>query len=162
GVAVLFLLVRQWLCSLAGSREQPPEQAWSIQSIPLPACLVKLSTPRACRRDESGCFVPARPAWAERWVRMQQFTLGGNRSAGDDVGQVAVNGELAPLEGKVRVLVVVLLQQMGRHQQDTRVRLWVRTADLRRVTKARSLQALQKLLSDARTKVWAVGLDVKS
>jgi hypothetical protein len=93
---------------------------------------------------------------------MQQFTVGAGRIVLDDQGQLVVNGRVPPLEGKERVVVVALLQQMARHQHEARVPLWVRTADLCRMARTPNQRALRNLVSEARALVWAWGLDIKS
>jgi DNA-binding response OmpR family regulator len=101
---------------------------------------------------------------------MQQFILRASSNQGsgiriafdDQQMQVMVSGRVVPLGPKETVLVVALLRQVTQHQQVGRVPPWVSNGDLLRLTRVSDLRALHQLVSEARAKVWAFGVDMKS
>ncbi len=101
---------------------------------------------------------------------MQQVTLGAASQQGSGVrvafdeqhSRVVVNGRALPLGYQEAVVLIALLRQMAAHQQQGQVPPWVESRTLCRVTRIRHPDLLKKVVSEARGKVLAVGVDIKS
>ncbi len=93
---------------------------------------------------------------------MQQFVVGASRIVVDEWNRVLVEGRVLRLAPQEQALLVALLRQMARHQQEVRARFWVRIADLQQVMGASSAQRIQVAAFAVRALLWPYAVDIKS